>query len=116
MMSSAYAESGNASTRSSIGLTALLILSTFGGILLTPNVSAAISGDYAVTSSISPLSGDVMSSWDPISLEVQITNTGFFYNTATRSIEWFICEGTMDANSCFNEKEEYGTSRYHHVG
>jgi len=109
MMSSAHAESSNASARSSIGLTALLLLSAFGGILLTPTVSAVVSGDYTVTSSISPLPGDVMSSWDPVPLEVQITNTGFFYNTESRSIEWFICEGTLDANSCFNEKEDYGS-------
>jgi len=109
MMSSAHAESSNASARSSIGLTALLMLSAFGGILLTPTVSAVISGDYAITSSISPLQDDVMSSWDPIPLEVQITNTGFFYNTESRSIEWFICEGTKDISSCFNEKEDYGS-------
>tara|TARA_B110001452_G_scaffold266928_1_gene275107 strand:+ start:340 stop:3291 length:2952 start_codon:yes stop_codon:yes gene_type:complete len=108
-MSSAYAESSNASARSSIGLTALLILSAFGGLLLAPTASATVSGDYEITSSISPRPGDVMTSWDPFTLEVEVTNSGFFFNTESRSIEWFICEGTKDASSCFNQKEDYGT-------
>ena len=107
-MSSAHAASSNASTRRSIGLVALLMLSTLGGILLVPTVSAVISGDYEVTASISPRPGDYMSAWDHVTLEVEISNSGFFYNTETRSIEWFICEGAKDANTCFDEREDYG--------
>ncbi len=109
MMSSAHAESTSASVRSSIGLTSLLLLSAFGGILLAPSASAAISGDYEITASLSPIPGNVMTAWDPITLEVQITNSGFFYNTDSRSIEWFICEGTKVASSCFDSREDYGT-------
>ena len=109
MMSSAYAESSNASRGRSVGLVALLILSTLGGILLTPSVSATVSGDYEITASISPRPGDFITAWDPVSLEVQVTNTGFFYNTETRTIEWFVCEGVKDVSTCFNEREDYGT-------
>ena len=61
MMSSVYAESSNTSRRVSMGLVSLLLLSVFGGILLAPNAAASVSGDYEVTSSISPKPGDYMS-------------------------------------------------------
>ena len=99
MMSSAYAESSNTSASLSIGLVSLLLLSAFGGILLTPTAAASVSGDYEITASISPLPGDFMSAWDPISLEVQITNSGFFYNTESRMIEWFVCERVKDSTN-----------------
>ena len=110
MMSSAYAESSNTSARLSISLVSLLLLSAFGGILLAPNATASVSGDYEVTASISPLSGNFMSAWDPISLEVQITNSGFFYNTESRMIEWFVCEGVKDSATCYNDRDDYGTA------
>ena len=110
MMSSAYAESSNTSASLSIGLVSLLLLSAFGGILLTPTAAASVSGDYEITASISPLPGDFMSAWDPISLEVQITNSGFFYNTESRMIEWFVCEGVKDSTNCYNDRDDYGTA------
>ena len=110
MMSSAYAETSNTSASLSIGLVSLLLLSAFGGILLTPTAAASVSGDYEVTASISPLPGDFMSAWDPISLEVQITNSGFFYNTESRMIEWFVCEGVKDSANCYNDRDDYGTA------
>ena len=109
-MSSVYAESSNTSRRVSMGLVSLLLLSVFGGILLAPNAAASVSGDYEVTSSISPKPGDYMSSWDPVSLEVEITNTGFFYNSESRMIEWFVCEGVKDSTNCYNERGDYGTA------
>lgn len=109
MMSSAYAESGNASKGRGISLAVLLVLSTLGGILLAPSVSATVSGDYEITASISPRPGDFMTAWDPITLEVQVTNSGFFYNSEARTIEWFVCEGTKDVNTCFNEREDSGS-------
>ena len=45
MMSSAYAESSNTSASLSIGLVSLLLLSAFGGILLTLTAAASVSGD-----------------------------------------------------------------------
>lgn len=108
MMSSAHAVSGNGSSRKSIGLAALLMISSLAGIMFVPTAAAAVSGDYEITASISPKPGDYISAWDPISLEVEVTNSGFYFNTQTRSIEWFVCEGAKDANSCYNDREEYG--------
>ena len=48
MMSRAYAVSDNGSTKSSIGLVALLILSSLGSIQLAPTASASVSGDYEI--------------------------------------------------------------------
>ena len=107
-MSSAHAVSGNGSSRKSIGLAALLMISSLAGVMLVPTAAATVSGDYEITASISPKPGDYISAWDPISLEVEVTNTGFFFNTQSRSIEWFVCEGTKDVNSCYNDREEYG--------
>ena len=108
MMSSAHAVSGNGSSRKSIGLAALLMISSLAGVMFVPTAAAAVSGDYEITASISPKPGDYISAWDPISLEVEVTNSGFYFNTQTRSIEWFVCEGAKDANSCYNDREEYG--------
>ena len=108
MMSRANAVSDNGSSRRSIGLAALLMISTLGGIMLVPTASANVSGDYEITSSISPRPGDYVSAWDPISLKVEVTNSGFFYNSQVRTIEWFICEGVQDSSSCYNDREEYG--------
>lgn len=107
-MSRAYAVSDNGSTKSSIGLVALLILSSLGSILLAPTASASVSGDYEITASISPLPGDYISAWDPVYFEVEVTNSGFFFNSQTRSIEWFVCEGDLDESSCYNDREDYG--------
>ena len=107
-MSRAYAVSDNGSTKSSIGLVALLILSSLGSIQLAPTASASVSGDYEITASISPLPGDYISAWDPVYFEVEVTNSGFFFNSQTRSIEWFVCEGDLDESSCYNDREDYG--------
>ncbi len=115
-MSSAYAITNGHSSKKSIGLVALLVLSCMGGIMLVPTSSASVSGDYEITVSISPLPDVYMSAWDPIFFEVQVTNTGFFYNSQTRSIEWFVCEGNQDANSCYNDREDYGTGSIEPLG
>lgn len=108
MMSSAYAVSSAHSSRKSIGLVGLLLLSTLGGIALTPPVSATVSGDYEITNTIFPMDNLSMSSWDSVDLEVEVKNSGFFYNTQARSIEWYVCEGVQDETSCYNDREDYG--------
>ena len=108
-MSSAYAVSNRRSSKKSIGLVGLLVLSSLGGILLAPTASASVSGDYEITASISPRPDVFMSSWDPISIEVQVTNSGFFINSQSRPIEWFVCEGYQDENSCYIDREDHGT-------
>ena len=55
MMSSAHAVSSVHSSKKSIGLVGLLVLSTLGGIALSPTASASVTGDYEITDSISPL-------------------------------------------------------------
>ena len=107
-MSSGNADSDYGSSRSSIGLVSLLILSSLGAVLMAPTASASVSGDYEISASLSPLPGDYMSAWDPVYFEVEVTNSGFFYNTQTRSIEWFVCEGIQDETSCYNDREDYG--------
>ena len=107
-MSSAHAVSKHHSSKKSFGLVALMVLSSLGGILLTPTASASVSGDYEITTSISPRPDIYMTAWDPVSIEVQVTNTGFFYNTESRSIEWFVCEGVQTENDCYNDREDYG--------
>ena len=108
MMSSAYAVSSARSSKKSIGLVGLLLLSTLGGIALTPSASATVSGDYEITNTIFPMDNLSMSSWDSVDLEVQVKNSGFFYNTQARSIEWYVCEGVQDETSCYNDREDYG--------
>ena len=108
MMSSAHAVSSAHSSRKSIGLVGLLLLSTLGGIALTPSASATVSGDYEITNTIFPMDNLSMSSWDSVDLEVQVKNSGFFYNTQARSIEWYVCEGVQDETSCYNDREDYG--------
>lgn len=108
MMSSAHAVSSAHSSRKSIGLVGLLLLSTLGGIALTPSASATVSGDYEITNTIFPMDNLSMSSWDSVDLEVQVKNSGFFYNTQARSIEWYVCEGVQDETSCYNNREDYG--------
>ena len=107
-MSSAHAVSKHHSSKKSIGLVALMVLSSLGGILLAPTASASVSGDYEITTSISPRPDIYMTAWDPVSIEVQVTNTGFFYNTESRSIEWFVCEGFQTEANCYNDREDYG--------
>lgn len=108
MMSSAHAVSSAHSSRKSIGLVGLLLLSTLGGIALAPSASATVSGDYEITNTIFPMDNLSMSSWDSVNLEVQVKNSGFFYNTQARSIEWYVCEGVQDETSCYNDREDYG--------
>ena len=88
-MSSAHAVSKRHSSKKSIGLVALMILSSLGGILLAPTASASVSGDYEITTSISPMPDIYMPAWDPVYIEVEVKNSGFFYNSESRSIEWF---------------------------
>jgi len=109
MMSSANAVSSVHSSKKSICLVGLLLLSTLGGIALTPTVSASVTGDYEITDSISPLPDAHYSSWDPIDITIEVTNTGFYYNSQSRNMEWFVCEGVKTENDCFNQREDYGT-------
>ena len=52
MMSSAHAVSNEHSSKKSIGLVGLLLLSTLGGIALSPTAAANVSGDYEITTTI----------------------------------------------------------------
>ena len=108
MMSTGTSHSSKRSVKSSIGLVALLIASSLGMIISAPIASASVSGDYEVTSSVYPIPDTYMSSWDPISLTVEVSNTGFFYNSQPRTIEWFVCEGSQTEIDCYNDREEYG--------
>lgn len=96
------------SSKGALSLVSLLILTSVGAIIAAPSATASISGDYEITRSISPLPGDYMSAWDPVYLEVEIKNSGFFYNTQSRSIEWFVCEGMQSENDCYNNRDGYG--------
>ncbi len=77
--------------------------------MLTPTASANVSGDYEITNTIYPMQNLSMSSWDLITFEVQVKNSGFFYNSQPRNIEWFVCEGTQEETPCYNNREEYGS-------
>ncbi len=77
--------------------------------MLVPNAAAAVSGDYEISTTISPSDGIYLSSWDPVAFEVQVKNSGFFFNSQPRSIELFICEGDKDETSCYNDKDEYAS-------
>ena len=105
MMSTGTSHSSKRSVKSSIGLVALLIASSLGMIISAPIASASVSGDYEVTSSVNPIPDTYMSSWDPISLTVEVSNTGFFYNSQPRTIEWFVCEGSQTEIDCYNDRE-----------
>lgn len=85
---------------------------------MAPTASAMVSGDYEITSSIVPLEDEYISSWDPIFFEINITNSGFFFNTETRIVEWFICEGELDVNSCISANEDSGSMNIEpiHIG
>ena len=108
MMSSAYAVSNNHSSKKSLSLVGILVLSSLGAIMLSPSASASVNGDYEITESISPISGGHYSSWDPVTLEVKVTNTGFYFNSQPREIEWFVCEGVQSEIDCYNQREELG--------
>ena len=108
MMSSAYAVSNNHSSKKSLSLVGILVLSSLGAIMLSPNASASVNGDYEITESISPISSGHYSSWDPVTIEVKVTNTGFYFNSQPREIEWFVCEGVQNEIDCYNQREELG--------
>ena len=116
MMSRAYAVPETVSSRKSLGLVAILLFSVFAGISFTPTVSASVNGDLEITTSISPMPNDYMTSWDAILITVQVTNTGFFYNTDSREIEFFVCEGVQEVNACFLDREERGTGLIEPIG
>lgn len=108
-MSRAIAVESTGLAGKSIALIFVMLISSFSGLLMAPTASAMVSGDYEITSSIIPLEGESISSWDPIFFEMNITNSGFFFNTETRIIEWFICEGELDVNSCISANEDSGS-------
>ena len=116
MMSRAYAVPETASSRKSLGLVAILLFSVFAGISFTPNVSASVNGDLEITTSLSPMPNDYMTSWDSIIITVQVTNTGFFYNPDSREIEFFVCEGVQEVNACFLDRDERGTGLIDPIG
>ena len=109
-MSSVNAVSKVHSSKKSIGLVGLLLLSSLGALSLAPNASASVSGDYEITNSISPRPEVYLSSWEPVYFEVQVSNPGFFFNSQPRSIEMFVCEGVQDETSCYNDREEFASA------
>ncbi|HIL64776.1 MAG: hypothetical protein CXT71_02500 [Methanobacteriota archaeon] len=92
-----------------LGVCALLLLSTFAGIILAPSAAAAISGDLEISKSKSPLENVTYTSWNGLSIEVEVSNTGFFFNQNTRTIQWYICAGDLDENQCYNDKDGSGS-------
>ena len=108
-MSSANAVSKVHSSKKSIGLVGLLLLSSLGALSLAPSVAASVSGDYEITNSISPRPEVYLSSWEPVYFEVQVSNPGFFLPSQPRTIEMFVCEGIQDETSCYNDREEFAS-------
>ncbi|MDP6869176.1 MAG: hypothetical protein QGI21_00175 [Candidatus Poseidoniaceae archaeon] len=91
------------------GLVIMLLLSSMTAVLLAPSAVATVSGDLEITESVSPGANHVITSWDPLEISVKVTNSGFFYNLQSRSINWYICEGHQMINNCINDNEAQGT-------
>jgi len=108
-MSRAIAVESTGLVGKSIALIFVMLISSFSGILMAPTASAMVSGDYELTESLVPLEGEYISSWDPILFEFNVTNSGFFFNTEARVVEWFICEGELDVNACISANEDSGS-------
>ena len=76
-MSSANLELSRSASRKSLGLVSLLLLSSLSAVLIVPTASA-VSGDYEITESLSPMPGQYLEPYEQLYIEVKITNTGFF--------------------------------------
>ena len=108
MMSSANLELSRSASRKSLGLVSLLLLSSLSAVLIVPTASA-VSGDYEITESLSPMPGQYLEPYEQLYIEVKITNTGFFNTQDDRGIEWWICEDT--SSNCKADSEQYGSEQ-----
>ena len=108
MMSSANLELSRSASRKSLGLVGLLLLSSLSAVLIVPTASA-VSGDYEITESLSPMPGQYLEPYEQLFIEVKITNTGFFNTQDDRGIEWWICEDT--SSNCKADSEQYGSEQ-----
>ena len=69
-MSRAYAVAETVSVKKSLGLATLMIVSIFAGITYAPTVSATVSGDLEITTSI--LIAQILANRFPISYLVAV--------------------------------------------
>ena len=84
-----------------------MILSSLGGILLAPTASASVSGDMRLQPRFRQGQTSTCQHGTCIH-RGRSENSGFFYNSESRSIEWFVCEGFQTETDCYNDREDYG--------
>lgn len=96
------------SKSSSLFLVLLLLISSLGGLATLPGVSASVTGDLAITDSISPEEDNWASSFDTFSFTAQVKNQGLTSAGMNRVMRWYVCVGDIDDSICKSTFDDRG--------
>lgn len=104
------------SKSSSLCLVILLLISSLGGLATLPKVSASVTGDLAITDSISPTKDIWASSFDTFSFTAQVKNQGLTPAGLDRVMRWHVCFGDIDATICKSNFDSRGQFSMLNIG
>jgi hypothetical protein len=94
-----------------LGLVAMLLLSSMGGLLLVPATSAnhTVSGNLGITASLSPTPDTWYQNFDVITFTAEVTNHYTTPSGNTRTLNWYACSGNITVNLCKSTYTDTGT-------
>jgi len=89
-------------------LVLLLLISSLGGLATLPGASASVTGDLAITDTISPEKDNWVSYFDSVSFTAQIKNQGLTAAGLNRVMRWHVCIGDVDGSVCKSTFDDRG--------
>ena len=87
----------------------LLLFTSLSGIAMSPNSEAAAGGDLGINTSAYPLEGTWIAAYDSILFQVEIENYHASPSSSGRVLDWYVCEGETNYNTCISSSIEDGS-------
>ena len=76
---------------------------------MSPNSEAAAGGDLGINTSAYPLEGTWIAAYDSILFQVEIENYHASPSSSGRVLDWYVCEGETNYNTCISSSIEDGS-------
>lgn len=99
----------NGNQKSCFTFVFLLLFASLSSIAMAPSSEAAAGGDLGINSTVYPLEDTWIAAYDSILLQVEIENFHASPSASGRVLDWYVCEGVKNTNTCISSSVEDGS-------
>lgn len=93
----------------------IMMMASIGGIINTQSVSAAESGDLAITKGNSPIPQATYNAYYSQEFSINITNDGLALFTDSRDVRWYVCENSPSSSACVSNAISQGSANFNQL-